>query len=72
MVLTIYIIDTSLKPYKLLLEWITFCSLFCILTDFAGVGAWKYIEQHRHAYFDKMQVIPIHDVLATLLPTVII
>ncbi|KAL8158403.1 hypothetical protein AgCh_002911 [Apium graveolens] len=23
---------------------------------FKGVGAWKYIEQLRHAYFDKMQV----------------
>ncbi|KAL1804066.1 hypothetical protein ACET3Z_032713 [Daucus carota] len=23
---------------------------------FKGVGAWQYIEQHRHAYFDKMQV----------------
>ncbi|KAK1362667.1 Ubiquinone biosynthesis monooxygenase COQ6, mitochondrial [Heracleum sosnowskyi] len=23
---------------------------------FKGVGAWKYIEQQRHAYFDKMQV----------------
>ncbi|KAK2966804.1 hypothetical protein RJ640_007652 [Escallonia rubra] len=23
---------------------------------FKGIGAWEYIEQHRHAYFDKMQV----------------
>ncbi|KAG9151129.1 hypothetical protein Leryth_002697 [Lithospermum erythrorhizon] len=23
---------------------------------FEGVGAWKYVVQHRHAYFDKMQV----------------
>ncbi|XP_022860596.1 ubiquinone biosynthesis monooxygenase COQ6, mitochondrial [Olea europaea var. sylvestris] len=23
---------------------------------FKGVGAWQYIEEHRHAYFDKMQV----------------
>ncbi|KAL0456826.1 UNVERIFIED_CONTAM: Ubiquinone biosynthesis monooxygenase COQ6, mitochondrial [Sesamum latifolium] len=23
---------------------------------FKDVGAWKYVEQHRHAYFDKMQV----------------
>lgn len=23
---------------------------------FKGVGAWQYVEQHRHAYFDKMQV----------------
>ncbi|KAL0388255.1 UNVERIFIED_CONTAM: Ubiquinone biosynthesis monooxygenase COQ6, mitochondrial [Sesamum radiatum] len=23
---------------------------------FEDVGAWKYVEQHRHAYFDKMQV----------------
>ncbi|GLT97839.1 hypothetical protein SLE2022_153850 [Rubroshorea leprosula] len=22
----------------------------------ADIGAWKYVEQHRHAYFDKMQV----------------
>lgn len=20
------------------------------------IGAWKYVEQHRHAYFDQMQV----------------
>lgn len=23
---------------------------------FKDIGAWQYIEQHRHAYFDKMQV----------------
>ncbi|XP_076913325.1 uncharacterized protein LOC143571902 [Bidens hawaiensis] len=23
---------------------------------FKGIGAWEYVEQHRHAYFDKMQV----------------
>ncbi|KAK6161808.1 hypothetical protein DH2020_005189 [Rehmannia glutinosa] len=23
---------------------------------FKEMGAWKYVEQHRHAYFDKMQV----------------
>ncbi|KAL2463270.1 FAD/NAD(P)-binding oxidoreductase family protein [Forsythia ovata] len=23
---------------------------------FKGVGAWQYVEEHRHAYFDKMQV----------------
>ncbi|KAI3469926.1 hypothetical protein Pfo_026589 [Paulownia fortunei] len=23
---------------------------------FKDMGAWKYVEQHRHAYFDKMQV----------------
>ncbi|KAL0414130.1 UNVERIFIED_CONTAM: Ubiquinone biosynthesis monooxygenase COQ6, mitochondrial [Sesamum radiatum] len=23
---------------------------------FKDVGAWKYVEEHRHAYFDKMQV----------------
>lgn len=23
---------------------------------FKGVGAWQFVEQHRHAYFDKMQV----------------
>lgn len=37
------------------------------MIHFAGVGAWQYIEQHRHAYFDKMQVISTPDVLTTLL-----
>ncbi|XP_024972574.1 ubiquinone biosynthesis monooxygenase COQ6, mitochondrial [Cynara cardunculus var. scolymus] len=23
---------------------------------FKGIGAWQYVEQHRHAYFDRMQV----------------
>lgn len=23
---------------------------------FIGMGAWKYVEQHRHAFFDRMQV----------------
>ncbi|CAI9263787.1 unnamed protein product [Lactuca saligna] len=23
---------------------------------FKGIGAWEFVEQHRHAYFDKMQV----------------
>ena len=38
--------------------------MFCIVLNlewqhlyFVDVGAWQYIEQHRHAYFDKMQVI---------------
>ncbi|KAM7261473.1 hypothetical protein ACFE04_008840 [Oxalis oulophora] len=26
------------------------------ISFFKDVGAWNYIEQHRHAYFDKMQV----------------
>lgn len=26
---------------------------------FSDIGAWQYIEQHRHAYFDKMQVMTL-------------
>ncbi|XP_075649434.1 uncharacterized protein LOC142619931 [Castanea sativa] len=26
------------------------------ISFFKDVGAWQYVEQHRHAYFDKMQV----------------
>ncbi|GER50080.1 FAD/NAD(P)-binding oxidoreductase family protein [Striga asiatica] len=26
------------------------------ISFFKDIGAWKYVEQHRHAYFDKMQV----------------
>ncbi|KAM6557626.1 hypothetical protein CsatB_004645 [Cannabis sativa] len=26
------------------------------MSFFKEIGAWKYVEQHRHAYFDKMQV----------------
>jgi ubiquinone biosynthesis monooxygenase Coq6 len=26
------------------------------------IGAWKYIEQQRHAYFDKMQVIIVNTI----------
>ncbi|BAB01361.1 unnamed protein product [Arabidopsis thaliana] len=27
------------------------------------IGAWKYIEQQRHAYFDKMQALDIQDTM---------
>lgn len=36
--------------------------MFSIVSDsqylvyFPDAGAWKYVEQNRHAYFDKMQV----------------
>lgn len=26
------------------------------ISFFKDIGAWQYVEQHRHAYFDKMQV----------------
>ncbi|PON47947.1 Ubiquinone biosynthesis hydroxylase UbiH/COQ [Trema orientale] len=26
------------------------------ISFFKDIGAWKYVEEHRHAYFDKMQV----------------
>ncbi|KAK1309731.1 hypothetical protein QJS10_CPA08g01157 [Acorus calamus] len=26
------------------------------ISFFQEIGAWKYVQQHRHAYFDKMQV----------------
>ncbi|KAJ4835183.1 hypothetical protein Tsubulata_024991 [Turnera subulata] len=26
------------------------------ISSFKDIGAWQYVQQHRHAYFDKMQV----------------
>ncbi|KAK6265967.1 hypothetical protein QUC31_016804, partial [Theobroma cacao] len=31
-------------------------SFFKVVVYLADIGAWQYVEQHRHAYFDKMQV----------------
>ncbi|KAK6138504.1 hypothetical protein DH2020_027752 [Rehmannia glutinosa] len=33
---------------------------------FKEMGAWKYVEQHRHAYFDKMQVIILGTILSSM------
>jgi len=26
------------------------------MANFVDIGAWQYLQQYRHAYFDKMQV----------------
>lgn len=26
------------------------------MVNFVDIGAWQYLQQYRHAYFDKMQV----------------
>ncbi|KAH1120667.1 hypothetical protein J1N35_003827 [Gossypium stocksii] len=30
--------------------------IICFKRDASDIGAWQFVEQRRHAYFDKMQV----------------
>ena len=50
---------SSLCP---LIKSIYFLYSYKTLVSFyhADIGAWKYIEEQRHAYFDKMQVMIIN------------